>query len=88
MSAVRIRVVSRNLHPNASREEKERNFKILHATFKRQVNDSGIITLYKEKQYYESKSQKRRRKFKAAELQRKKDKERLKTKLRENFGGQ
>lgn len=87
MSVARVRVVARNLHPNASREEKERNFKILFATFKRQVNDSGILTLYKERQAFESKKQKRRRKERAADLLRRREREKLKGRLREHFGG-
>jgi ribosomal protein S21 len=75
MSITRIKVVARNLHPNASNEEKDRNFRVLHATFKKAVNDSGILTKFKEKQFFESKSEKRRRKSKEAAL----------LKLRENF---
>lgn len=75
MSITRIKVVARNLHPNASYEEKERNFRVLHATFKKAVNDSGILTKFKEKQFFESKSEKRRRKSKESAL----------LKLRETF---
>ena len=75
MSVTRIKVVARNLHQNASKEERDRNFRILHATFKKAVNDSGILTKFKEKQYFESKSEKRRRKSKEAAL----------LKLRESF---
>jgi ribosomal protein S21 len=84
MSVVRIRVESKNLPANASREEKERAFKIMFATFKRHVNESGILTRYKECQSFESKGEKKRRKKRAADLQRKK--EQLKNRLREHFG--
>jgi len=86
MNVARIRVVARHLHPNASWEEKDKNFRILHATFKRQVNESGILTIYKERQTYESKGEKRRRKRRESELQRRKEKESLRTNLREHFG--
>lgn len=75
MTVTRIKVVARNLHPNASYEEKERNFRMLHSTFKKAVNDSGILIKFKEKQFFESKSEKRRRKAKESAL----------LKLRESF---
>ena len=86
MSVVRIRVEAKNLHFNASQEEKNRSFRILLATFRRQVNDSGILTRYKEKQFFESKGEKRRRKQKAAELQFRKEQNNLQVRLRERFG--
>ena len=88
MSITRVKVVARPLHPNASRDEREKNFKMMFATFKRHVNDSGILTRYKELQAYESKGQKRRRKSRAADLLRRKEQEKLKNRLREHFGGQ
>jgi len=84
MSVTRIRVTAKSLPPNASWEERDRSFKFLFATFKKHVNDSGILTQYKERQTFESKTQKRRRKDRAADLLRKK--EQLKTRLREHFG--
>ena len=83
MAVTRIRVEARPLHPNASQEEKDRNFQILKSVFKRAVDNSGILTRYKQKQAYESKGEKRRRKQKEAALQRRKD---LQVKLRERFG--
>jgi ribosomal protein S21 len=58
----------------------------MFATFKRQVNESGILTRYKECQVFESKSQKRRRKDREADLLRRREQEKLKTRLREHFG--
>ena len=83
MSKARVRVEARPLHPNASKEDKERNFKIMFAIFKRAVDNSGILTRFKEKQFYESKGQKRRRKIKESALQRRKE---VQTKIRERFG--
>lgn len=86
MSVTRIRVVSKNLPPHASFEERERAFKILFATYKRAVNESGILTRYKECQVFESKSEKRRRKQREADLLRRREQDKLKTRLREHFG--
>jgi ribosomal protein S21 len=86
MSVVRIRVECKNLPANASRDEKERAFKIMFATFKRHVNESGILTRYKEVQYFESKGEKRRRKKRASDNLRRKETNKLKTRLREHFG--
>lgn len=86
MPVARIRVVARHLSPNASMDEKDRNFRMMFAAFKRQVNESGILTIYKEKQFYESKGEKRRRKRKECDLERRKDTENLKNNLRDRFG--
>jgi ribosomal protein S21 len=83
MSIARVRVEARSLHPNASQEEKDRNFYILKQVFKKAVENSGIITRCKDKQAYESKGEKKRRKRKEAALQRRKD---LHVRLRERFG--
>jgi ribosomal protein S21 len=87
MGVTNIRVVSKNLSSHASYDERERAWKILFATFKRQVNESGILTRYKECQVFESKTQKRRRKQREADLQRRREQDKLKTTLREHFGG-
>jgi len=86
MSVVRIRVESKHLSPHASREEKDRAFRMMFAAFKRHVNESGILTRYKEVQSFESKGEKRRRKKRAADQQRRKEQDKLKTRLREHFG--
>jgi ribosomal protein S21 len=76
----RVRVEARELRPNASNEEKERSFRTLHSIFKRQVNKSGILSEWKRHQFYESPSEKRRRKRKEAIINNHKEK------LRDRFG--
>ena len=41
--------------------------------FKRQVNDLGILSEYKERQYYESPGEKRKRKRKESQIERQKE---------------
>lgn len=86
MSVCRVKVEARNFNLNASQEERDRVFRGMHAAFKDRVKAAGIISRYKEKQFFESNSEKRRRKEKAAELQRYKEKQELKARLREHFG--
>lgn len=69
----------RDLHPNASRQEREIAFKKMFSIFNKQVADAGIKQLYKQHEFYESPGEKRRRKSKE-QVQ-----ARLKAKLRENF---
>ncbi len=69
--SVNVKVISK-IEPKASKYEREKDFKRLLANFRKHVTDSGIMALYKEKQTYESKGQKRRRKKKEADLARKK----------------
>jgi len=69
-----VRVEMRDLPPNPSREERERAFKNMLAAFKRQVNESGILSEYKQRQYYESPSEKRKRKAKESQLEVQKEK--------------
>lgn len=76
----RVRVELRDPGSNASYEEKDRAFRSMLAVFKRRVNESGIISLYKERQYYESPGEKRRRKRKENAVERQKEK------LRDHFG--
>ena len=64
----------KDLPSNASYYEKERAFKTMLSIFKRQVNELGILSEYKERQYYESPSAKRKRKKKEAEIERRKEK--------------
>ena len=66
MAVVNCRVENR-VRPNASKEEKEKAFKGMLAAFKRKVNESEILVRYKEKQFYESKSEKKRKKRKEIE---------------------
>lgn len=69
-----VRVELKDLPPNASHYERERAFRTMLSTFKRQVNEFGILSEYKERQYYESPSVKRKRKRKEAQIERQKEK--------------
>lgn len=69
-----VRVELRDLPPNPSYDERDRAFKNLLSAFKRQVNDSGILSEYKQRQYYESPSEKRKRKSKEAQIELQKEK--------------
>lgn len=69
-----VRVELRDLSPNASYEERDRAFKSMLSTFKKLVNDAGILTEYKLRQYYESPAEKRKRKKKESMLQAHKEK--------------
>lgn len=63
----------KDLPPNASFYDRERAFKTMLSIFKRQVNEIGILSEYKERQYYESPSVKRKRKRKEADIERRKE---------------
>ena len=69
-----IRVELKDLSPNASYDERDRAFKIMFANFKKQVNDAGIISEYKQRQYYERPSEKRKRKIKESKIENQKEK--------------
>jgi ribosomal protein S21 len=69
-----IRVELKDLPPNASYYDRERAFRTMLSVFKRQVNELGILSEYKERQYYESPSAKKKRKRKEAEVERQKEK--------------
>lgn len=49
------------------------DFRILHTRFKRRINESGLLTEYKQRQAYESKGEKRRRKLKESISKRRKE---------------
>jgi small subunit ribosomal protein S21 len=68
-----VRVDLKDLPPNASFYDRERAFKTMLSIFKRQVNEIGILSEYKERQYYESPSVKRKRKRKEADIERRKE---------------
>lgn len=68
-----VRVEIKELPPNASYYEREKAFKTMFSIFKKQVNELGILSEYKERQYYESPSAKRKRKKKEAEIERQKE---------------
>ncbi len=63
----------RDLPHNASVYERERAFRTMLSIFKRQVNEIGILAEYKERQYYESPGEKRKRKRKEAKIERRKE---------------
>jgi small subunit ribosomal protein S21 len=69
-----VRVEAKDLSPNASYYEREKAFKTMFALFKRQVNELGILSEWKERQFYESPSVKRKRKKKEAQIERQKEK--------------
>lgn len=68
-----VRVQIKRLGPDASKESKDRMLRESVKFFRRKVDELGIITQWKENQYFESKSEKRRRKQKMAALIRRKD---------------
>ena len=68
-----VRIELKDLPPNASLYERERAFRTMLSIFKRQVNDLGILAEYKERQYYESPGEKRKRKRKEAAAERRKE---------------
>ena len=64
--ATNVKVYAKKISNNASREEKDKNFKQLLSNFKRQVKENGIIDLWQEKQFYKSKSEKKKETIKKA----------------------
>lgn len=68
-----VKVELWDISPNASLYEREKAFRTMMAIFKRQVNDAGILSEYKERQYYESPGEKRKRKRKEAAQERRKE---------------
>lgn len=75
-----VKVELKDLSPNCSYEERDRAFKNMLANFKRQVNEAQILSEWKQRQYYESPSEKRKRKLKESEI------ESHKEKIRTHFG--
>ena len=63
----------KDLPHNASVYDRERAFRTMLSIFKRQVNDLGILSEYKDRQYYESPGEKRKRKRKEADIERRKE---------------
>ena len=78
--AVRCRVTLDELGRRGKSRDQQKNVRSLLGLFRKRVNESGILTTYKENQYYESRGEKRRRKKKEMEHSAKKDR------LRLNFG--
>lgn len=64
-----VRVELRDLSSHPSREDRERAFRSMFAAFKKQVNECGILSECKARQYYESPSEKKKRKKKEIELE-------------------
>lgn len=79
MSIARVRIELRDLPPTASREDREMAFRKMHTAFKKAVTEAGVLHQYKQHEYYESPSEKKRRKKRESDLQK------LKAKLRESF---
>lgn len=73
MRKANVRVEARDLPPNASQYEREKAFRTMLSAFKRQVNELGILSEYKERQYYQSPSEKRKKKRKEADQERQKE---------------
>lgn len=81
---VRVELDPPTIHSSMSYKEKmnekDKAFRAMLTTFKRRVDEMGIKPMIKQKQFFESRSERARRKRRQAELERKK------TKLREYFG--
>jgi ribosomal protein S21 len=79
MGRVNVRVEARDLHPNASQDERDRNFKNLMSSFRQACNKAGIMKEIKRLEFYETKSQLKRKKL------REKQANLLKLKMNETF---
>jgi len=73
MTTAKIKVKLDETSPCVTKAERDNAFKKMHSAFKTQVNKSGILVEWKQRQYFESKSQKKRRKRKQAEIQKRKE---------------
>jgi len=71
---VRVRV-----EVNPKEDDRELAFRKMHMAFKKSCAEAGIMHTFRQHETFESKSRKKRRKSREAEVAR------LKTKLRENF---
>jgi len=60
--------------PGRSSEE---DFKIMLGKFRKKLTDSGILTVWKKHQYYESKGERKRRKKKESHLKHMKESSRI-----------
>ena len=79
MGRVNVRVEARDLHPNASQDERDRNFRNLMSSFRQACNKAGIMKEIKRLEFYETPSQCRRKK------KREKEANLLKLKMNESF---
>jgi ribosomal protein S21 len=57
-----------------TKEERERAFRGMMNAFRKKVDESGVLSLWKQRQFFESKSEKDRRKRRQSEITRKKEK--------------
>lgn len=73
------KVYLRELSAGASWQDKEYAFKKMFSSFKKAVADAGILHKWKQREFYESPGEKKRRKRKESAQNR------LKERLRENF---
>lgn len=79
-NATRCKVTLDDLGRRGKSRDNHKTFKSLLGLFRKRVNESGVLTIYKEKQYYESKGEKRRRKRREMEHNARKER------LRSHFG--
>lgn len=68
MRRATVRVEAKKLPHNASFEDRQRNFENLLRVFNRQVQDAGIMHLYKKYEFYEKPSDVERRKRRQRKL--------------------
>lgn len=66
-------------------DERNSALRGMMAAFRRKVNEAGIMAALKERQYYESKGEKRRRKAKERVQEARKEQFLAKSKFKENF---
>ena len=79
MRKANVKVEARDLPFNASREERDRNFRNLMSAFRQACNKAGIMKSIKKLEFYETPSQIKRKK------EREKQATILKVKLKELF---
>lgn len=60
-------------HPNGSRAEREKWFRIMFNSFNREVDDLGIKDEFKERQSFSTNNEKTRKKRKAAVVRRRQE---------------
>lgn len=70
---MKIRILKEDGHHNLSQREKEDLFKRGLNIFKKVISDSGVLQEVKNREFYESPGEKRRRKKKEMNLIRKKN---------------
>lgn len=68
MSKCRVRVEMKRLPPHATKQDYERSLAILLKILKRACTDYGIPKMYKEHEFFERPTDKRRRKRMQAKL--------------------